>query len=174
MSEIVSSVSSGIQRLLPRHHGLLRLVLTGNFSRSQMATTLGYTPENISLIIDSPLFQMELARRRKDQERTENIAVRDSITMARDLLNKVALPAVETMERVMAFGMGDNDKLQLDAADKILKYAFPRNAETRGASLVQQVVVLSDDKLRRLSEALSESGLTSGNHIVSTQEANAI
>jgi hypothetical protein len=166
----VTVQSQGIQRLLPRHHGLLSLVLTGNFSRGQMATMLGYTPENVSLVIDSPIFQMELARRRKDQERTENIAIRDGITMAKDRLNQTALAAVEKMEQTL---LSADEKLSLDAADKILKYAFPRNAETRGASLVQQVVVLSDDKLRRLSEALSESGLTSGNHIVSTQEANA-
>lgn len=169
MSEI-SVATSRIQRLLPRHHGLMRLVLSGTHSRQQMATMLGYSPENVSLVIDSPLFQSELARRRAEVEKTENIAIRDGITMAKDNLNRIAFAATEKLEHTL---LSADEKVAMDAADKILKYAFPRNAETRGGSLVQQVVVLSEDKLRRLSEALSESGLVSEGNIVSTQETNA-
>ncbi len=172
MNATVTPLTTGIQRLLPRHHGLLRLVLSGAYNRNQMAAMLGYTPENITLIVESPLFQLELARRRKELERTENVAVRDSLTQARDLLNKIAYPAVETLEQAIMGGSGMN-KTQIDAADKILKYAFPKSAEQLGSSLVQQVVVLSDEKLRRLSEALSESGLVTDSHIIATQEVEA-
>ncbi len=149
-------VTMGIQRLLPRHHGILRLVLAGTFSRGQIAEMIGYTPENVSLVIDSPLFQMELARRRKDLERTETVAIRDGLTQARDLLNQTSLAAVEKLEEALT---GPDMKLGVDAADKILKHAFPKSQDLRGAQ-VTQVVALSDEKLSRLREVLSECGFT--------------
>jgi DNA-binding MarR family transcriptional regulator len=157
MTQGTTQVSNGIQRLLPRHHGILRLVLAGTHSRKEIAEMLGYTPENVSLVIDSPLFQMELSRRRADLERTETIAVRDGLTQARDLLNQNAVAAVETLERAMAEG---DLKIGIDAADKILKYAFPKSQDLRGGQTTQ-VVALSEEKLSRLREALSECGFVS-------------
>lgn len=147
---------SGIQRLLPRHHGILRLVLAGSHSRAQIAEMIGYTPENVSLVIDSPLFQMELARRRKDIEQSETIAIRDGLTQARDLLNQNAVAAVETMEGLLT---ADDPSLRLNAADKILKYAFPKGDEMKGAS-VTTVVALNDEKLERLRSVLAECGFS--------------
>lgn len=149
-------MGNSIQRLLPRHHGLLRLCLTGMYSNSQMASMLGYTPEGIRNVIDSPLFQDELARRRKALETTEATAVRDGITQARDLLNQTAVSAVEKMEEVMATS-GDQ-KIQLDAADKILKYAIGKGDQQQ--EIQRQVVVLSEEKLLALRAVMDECGFT--------------
>src|SRR4051812_3472524 len=103
-----------IQRLLPRHYGLLRLVLAGTSSHSQMAEMLGYTPEGLRNVIKSPLFQDELARRRSISVRQDNETIRDGLTQSRDLINKTSVAAVETIERVMA--TSPDPKIQLDAA----------------------------------------------------------
>lgn len=163
-----------IQRLLPRHFGLLKLVLSGVYSNGDMARMLGYTPENIRLVINSPLFQDELARRRRETELTENLAVRDGLTQARDLLNQTAYAAVEKLEDVMVGAV--DPKLQMDAADKILKYAFPRGEEARGASVTANVVVLSAEKLEGLRAILNEIGVTSTDNppkpVIAEQDQN--
>jgi hypothetical protein len=150
-------MGNAIQRLLPRHYGLLRLCLAGTYSNSQMASMLGYTPEGLRNVTDSPLFQDELARRRKDLERTEAVAVRDGLTHARDLLNQTSVAAVEKMEEIMATA-GDQ-KIQLDAADKILKYAIGKGDQKQ--EVQRQIVVLSEDKLIALRAVMEECGFTS-------------
>jgi hypothetical protein len=150
------------ERLLPRHFGLVRLVLSGTYSNDQMASMLGYTTANIARVIKMPAFQDELARRRKAQNNVENVAIRDGLTAARDLLNQTSLAAVEKMEQVMATS-GD-PKLQLDAADKILKYAFPKGDE-RGSGNSATVVVMSDAKLDRLRQVLSECGFVNPDNV---------
>lgn len=146
-----------IERLLPRHYALIRLVLQGTMNHTQMAAALDYTPENIRLVINSPLFQDELARRRASMEKVEEHAVRDGITLAKGLLSKVAYSAVETMESVMLTS-GDQ-KVKLNAADKILKYAFPKDSPQSGNTAV--VVALSDKKMEQLRSILSECNLIS-------------
>jgi hypothetical protein len=122
-----------------------------------MASMLGYTPEGIRNVIDSPLFQDELARRRKALETSEAVAVRDGLTQARDLLNQTSVAAVEKLEEVMATS-GDQ-KIQLDAADKILKYAIGKGDQQQ--EVQRQVVVLSEEKLIALRAVLDECGFTS-------------
>lgn len=148
---------NSIQRLLPRHYGLLRLVITGAHTMEQMAQMMGYTPEGLRNVVKSPLFQDELARRRAVVERSENVAIADGLTMAQDLLKKTAVAAVEKMEEVMATSA--DHKIQLDAADKILKYAFPKDV-IKGGNAQTTVVVLDSAKLDRLREALNEAGLS--------------
>lgn len=145
-----------LERLLPRHYGVLRLVVAGTHSRTQIAEMMGYTPQAVGQIIDSPFFQTELARRRQSLQREENHVIANSMTMTKELLEKVSIRAVETLEGGL---MGLSNKDQISAADKILKYAMPRDAETRG-SVTNTVVVLSDDKIERLRAVLSEAGIT--------------
>jgi hypothetical protein len=138
----------------------MRLVLSGTMNQTQMASSLGYTPENVRLVINSPLFQDELARRRATLEKVEDHAIRDGITLAKDLLSQTAVAAVETMEKVMLTSR--DQKVQLDAADKILKYAFPKDTNTGGPQAI--VVALSDKKMEQLRSILSECGITSSDN----------
>lgn len=148
-------INVGIQRLLPRHYGILRLVLSGLYNFADIGRMTGYTAASIRVVVDSPLFQMELARRRQDIERAETGAVRDGLTQARDLLTSTALGAVETLEQGL---LGGVSKDRLLAADKILKYALPQN--DKNVSQASTVVVLSDKGLDRLRQVLSEVGIT--------------
>lgn len=150
-------MNDGIQRLLPRHNALLRLVLDGTNTHAEMARILDYTPQQVSNVINSPVFQMELSRRRKDQEVVHNDALRDGTTLAKQNLSRLALAATEKMEQVLCTTL--DPKIQLDAADKILKYALPKDGPK--GNTTNNIIALDSSKLDTLRLVLRESGYSS-------------
>ena len=83
-----------LKRLLPRHYKILSLCLEG-FRRTDIAEALGMSPVGVGLIINSPLFQDELARQRvgKNQDSRDIAATQDLDAM--NILQKAASAAAQ-------------------------------------------------------------------------------
>ena len=64
-----------LQRLLPKHYKILDLVLAG-WKQRRIADELGLSYVGVSNIVTSVVFQAELARRREEQNRRIDRALR--------------------------------------------------------------------------------------------------
>ena len=67
-----------LKKLLPRHYKVMELCLKGK-NRKDVAKEVGLTPRAISNITGSPIFQDELARRRKERARQQDQAAAKEI-----------------------------------------------------------------------------------------------
>jgi len=121
-----------LQRLLPRHYEVMRLCLLGYMAKD-IALTLNLSPVGVGLIINSPLFQDELARRRdskiKKEDDIETITAIDILEKAAptaaqkhiDLLSskseRVAQASANTiLDKVLQTKQGDRTIIQIDNA----------------------------------------------------------
>lgn len=144
-----------ITKLNARHQHILKLVLLGNYTQRQVASLCGFTPESIGYIINSPVFQAELARRRTTLTEQENAEITSNISLAAEQLKNATLGAVKKLDQLAHESSDEN--IQLRAAETILKQAFGR--ETPTGPQIGQVIVLDGSSLDFLRAVRQESGL---------------
>ena len=113
-------MKTDLQRLLPRHFKIIDLCLAG-LSRKQIADEVGLTTQAVSNITNSPLFQDEIARRRKKLEKEVDQEVVDGLKEARDLIiqnaKKAAQVHVDLLEE-------EDPRIRQASASAILQKAF--------------------------------------------------
>lgn len=65
-----TSQPSALKRLTDRHHGLARIIASGNASREEAALTMGYVPGRVSVLMSDPAFKelVNFYRNMKDKE----------------------------------------------------------------------------------------------------------
>ena len=105
-----------VRRLLPRHHKIFNRLLLG-FNQHQIAENLGMSNRSISLIVNSPLVQSEVARRRKTIESMENKSIAGGTERARTILDEASASAAQTQVNLLD---STEDRLKHSAAKDIL------------------------------------------------------
>lgn len=140
-----------IKRMLPRHFNVLQLILAGH-SYVTVAKTLGLSEKAVSLIVQSPVFQGELSRARKEQTTTEKLGqdVDAHLGKARSVLEQAVTKAAETQVQLLS---AMDPAIALRASEKILDRVL---GETKkGASVA---VNITAENIALLNLALKESG----------------
>lgn len=147
-----------IKKILPKHFEILNLFLEG-YSRKEVAQATGKTEAGIGLIFQSPIFQHELARRRREQEMGVDKDKRQDIRKARQMLEHAAVRAVEVHEEIMQGGEEVDRRTMQISAEAILDRVFPKAvaAPSSGRGGGGPVVIISGDKLNNLQIALGEA-----------------
>lgn len=136
MTQVVDQPRTGIQRLQTRHKRILDMHLAGA-RRKDIATALNMTPEGVGLIIKSPLFQDELARRTKALETNASEAHRESLSAIAAAKSEAEEELVEMMRN-----QENEPRLRFDAIRDILD----RNGVGRG----QQVAPVTHITVERM------------------------
>ena len=98
----------GIQQVRPWHRALARAVASG-MRPGEICAAYGYTPAWITRIMETPLFQAEVAR-------IESLAEIQAVDVREDL-NSMAPRAVEVIDECLD---GEDKKLKFEAAKDVL------------------------------------------------------
>lgn len=108
----------------------------------------------VSNIVNSPLFQDELARRRADQDSIQDEGHAKNLTRVRDVIEDNALKAAETQVSLLE---NENPAIQLQTSKEILNRTFGGPTLGEGGQKKASVVI-QGDQINLLLTAISESG----------------
>lgn len=140
-----------IQSMNGAHHCMLDLVLQG-FSNKEIAEKMGYTPQGVMQVINSPIFQHELARRRGNREKVHDEIVASTVVEARDFLQSKALDAakrlVDKMENTK------DERIEMMSIREVLDRSIGVEAPPSNIS----VQILSVERLQLLQQSIQERG----------------
>lgn len=139
-----------VSRMLPRHFTILDMCLSGQ-NNALIAQSLDMTPQAISLIINSPIFQTELARRRKDIEKQTNQELANMPTRAKQLLEENSYMAAQV--HVDLCNPINDPKIRQVSASVILDRVMGDGKNQSHNA----VVMIGNDALEILRQALAES-----------------
>lgn len=163
-------MSYQITKLNSRHHNIIKMILIGQYSQVQIARLVGMDPQSIGYIINSPVFQAELVRRRDTLVQHENNEIVNNLALADEQLKNASLGAVKVLDKLANESPDEN--VQLRAAESILKQAFGREDAKGGVTQIGQVIVLDPRSLDFLRQVRKESGLEHGKFVDSTIVGN--
>ena len=135
-----------IQRMLPHHQKILDLTLAG-YRLKDIAQAVDMTTAGVSLILNSPIFQDELARRRAVRNEHTDTQASLQLTKARDLLEENVVKAAQVHVDLLTC---DDPKVRQTSADRILERVMGKSEDH------QTVVVLQKIDVENLQIALSE------------------
>ena len=136
-----------IARMLPRHFKMLELAIEG-YGAKEIAQALDCTPQSVSLVMRSPLFQSEIARRRDMREKVQDDVAASTVVEARAKLDSLAVEAVDVQGKLLN---SEDDGVALRASDSILKRVLDTHDGVEGA------VNLSVESLQILQLSVRES-----------------
>ena len=139
-----------LQRLLPRHFQILELCLQG-YSTKDIAQAVSLTPQAISLITNSPLFQDALARRRSERQAIGDEEAVQAEVEALDLLRKHSKDAAQVQVDLLEAPDG---RVALVSANSILDRVLGKAPPEAQSSA--PVMVLAEN-IQILQVALKES-----------------
>lgn len=144
-----------LQRLLPRHHKILQLALAGH-SNAVIAKTLGITSRSVSIVLQCPLSQSELKRRRENTDETDMLRLdRDAhLGKVRSFMEQEVGTAAETIVGLMG---SDDQNLQLRSAKEILDRVFGKVDGGKDGNNGVVNISISGDQTALLILALKES-----------------
>jgi predicted transcriptional regulator len=137
-----------LKRLLPRHFRIMELVLLGK-KQTEIAEELGLSNYGVSVIINSPVFQEELGRRREEQNaHADEVEVVRRLN-AREVLDRVA---VEVAQRQVALLESPDERVAQKAAMDILdRTGYPKVSRAEGQHVVASII-LDEKYLERIQE----------------------
>jgi predicted transcriptional regulator len=139
-----------IQRLLPRHHKILDLHLSG-LTTSQIATELGVTPQTVSNVTRSPVYQGELSRRRDDRNSESDDA------NARYLLEtkrRMELAAGEALDVHINGLKSESETMKHRSAEAILSRVYDKNPAQNSST---PSIAINTESVNLLIAAMGES-----------------
>ena len=134
-------------RLMPRHHLIIDLALTG-MTNVEIARAAGVTAVTVAAVVNCPLGQSEIARRRSAIESQANQGLANQTVLAKKVLDDSALAAASTMRTL------------LDSPDESIKFRSAKDILDRAAGMGQSgstVVVVNADRLQNLVIAMQEA-----------------
>ena len=148
-----------LQRLLPRHFKIIELALDGN-DRQTIAQVLEISPQTVSNVLNTPLVQDELSKRRANVTKKVDEG-RVAVAMeARRVIEDSAVQAALVHKEIVTKTIVDDSGSEVpfypapvrqSSAEAILDRIFERNGQQKG------VTVIEIDSLNLLNVALSES-----------------
>lgn len=154
-----------LERLSQVHLRMVELALAG-MSTKDIAEVTGRTPQCISMVLRSPLFQQELSKRREMQIEKIDQTVGSTIAAARAKIEGAAERAADT--EIELLGAPDHS-VRRQAAQYILDKALGTSREPTGAT-----IIIQGDNLNLLNLALSESDHMKGTSVLKEKVVDAI
>jgi len=140
-------MANDLKHLLPHHMRILDLTLEG-IPRPEIASLVDMTPQQISNIQNSPVFQDELARRRERRNDIVDRTSANALVEAKEKLTALSVQAVEVLES----HLGHQDaRVQQSAAKDILDRVLKKDGNE------SQSIVLNDVTIQVLIAAMKES-----------------
>ena len=141
-----------IQRLNARHFKILELCLLG-WMPSQIAKHLEMTRCAVSIIVNSPSFQHQLAMRRKAVNEGFDKKIIEDDLKADEILKQSARDAASKLVGHLA---NADDKISIRAAESILdRSGCPKQTVQKGAQhSIGVSILISDKEANRLVEAI--------------------
>jgi len=121
---------------------------------SSIAAATGMSTTGIGQIVNSPLFQDSLARRRAEQVRVHKDAELLGVSRAKTLLDESAVDSVNILRRLQVESQDETVKLR--AANSILDKALGSDAQSARPASGAGVVLITTDKLLLLQQVLDE------------------
>jgi hypothetical protein len=139
-----------LKRLLPRHHTILDMVVSG-LSNREIAAAVGLNHHSVGDIVNSPLFQDALARRRQAGSTSLDAGLAESSIRAQGILSEAAPLAAQRHVDLLE---SDDDRVAQASANAILDRVLGKGQDH---SSVTNVVVLEPGAIQVLQLALAES-----------------
>lgn len=140
-----------IQNLLPRHFKILELAAAGHDYRT-IAKTLDMAPTSVSLVVNSPMAQAELARMRRESKESTVLGLDRSAIQgkARSILEQASEKAANVQEELL---VNDDPSIRLRSSQAILDRVFGKGDEAKFSVSVN----ITTEQLTLLHLALKES-----------------
>jgi hypothetical protein len=144
----LESKSFELKRLVPRHFRIMDMHLQG-LDHASIAAQLGISRMSVSLVVNSPLFQDALSKRRAVITRETDAQTVDTTLRANRVLEAASHEAAMTQVDLLS---SEDERVRLQASNAILDRVLESksNPGTR-------VTVISGEMLEGLRLALSES-----------------
>lgn len=144
MSQSVQNLQLGYIR--PYHREIARRLVLGQ-KQSDICRDLGLSASRISIIVNSPLFKIEVCKLENERDK--------GVVDVQRTLQEVSPLALEVMERTML--MGRSEKLRFDAASSLLDRAGygaigKQAINISGMVKYGEVESLSDVELKKMVE----------------------
>lgn len=155
-----------IQRLLPHHFQILDMVVAGHEAKT-IAQALDKSVGSVNSVIRSPLFQLELTKRRAANSEVTIGGLDRSAHMnkAMSLLEAAGEKAANTLTDLLE----DKDpSIQLRSANSILDRVFHKTGDERNV-----VVNITAENLQLLQVALKESSYVQPNQRLTADSPDA-
>lgn len=152
-----------LKRLNARHKRMVSLILEGRWNQKQIASIMGLTPQAVGIIVNSPAFQDEVARRRENIESIEDENIANGLEIAKEMINREAPASVHKLIEIRDESQ-DHAQARM-ASSELLKLAFGREGGPAGSSgNLGQVVVMNADKIQFLMQCAKEAGIDVGSN----------
>ena len=135
-------------RLLARHKTIMEAVLAGK-SYADIAREVDCTPNAISMVANSPLFQDQLARMRRERDSTNEAVRASTVVRAQATLEASANQAATTQVELLE---AEDPKVRLASANAILDRVMAKESGN------VNVTVINTEQLQLLQVALIEAG----------------
>lgn len=117
-----------LKQLSPKHYRMLEMTLQG-MGRAEIAREMDVTPQCVSLVVNSPVFQQQLSRRRERRERAEDQGSGIAAARAREVLDNAAEQAAE--KHVALLGSEDDAIAQRSASEILDRTGVTRQAQRK-------------------------------------------
>lgn len=137
-----------LKRLLPRHYIMIELALSG-LSNKAISQKLGCGENSVCMVLNSPVSQQELARRRKGLEDTAKETHAQGINRVKDILSAGAVDAANSM--VSLARSAQSESVRRASCADILDRATDTGVKAGG------VVNITAENLLLLQVAIRES-----------------
>ena len=141
-----------IARLREKHRELLELALQG-LGPKEASAIVNMTPQGVGAVMRAPLFQQELARRRRRVENQNNDLASQRINRAKNILEDGAVKAAE-----VHVGLLENEDPRVAQGsanailDRVLERKPPAQAQAQGTQ-----VILSAGQINLINQTVKES-----------------
>lgn len=141
-----------IESLNPRHYRMLDLALSG-WTNKAIAEEVGLKESQVSVVLNSPNFQHELALRRKSLESHLESSLAEVTKTAKDTLQRNALYAAQKLAGLLD---SENEAIVRQSANDILDRTGLAKVLHQEINSKQAIVVLKPEDLSRIESTLAE------------------
>jgi len=150
------SAQHEIQRMLPRHYKILDLVLAGH-GTAEIAQAVDMSPQAISLITNSSIFQHEVSQRRQSITKSVDEQLALAPVRAKALLDRNAEKAAQVHIDLLDEDKCPDPRVRQASANAILDRVFGDSKNQKS-----QVVMLDVGSINILNIALKETESLAG------------
>ena len=139
-----------VQTLTPRHYQILDLAVSG-LNATSIATQLGMSRGQVSLILASPSFQHQFALRRKSVEAVQDNKIANELDDVKSELQASALAAAKKL--ISGIDSAD-EKIAIRSATEILdRTGYPKEQKVTGSA--GNTIVINSTDMKILTESLA-------------------
>lgn len=138
-------METSIQDLNSRHFKILDMCLHGKTNK-QICDELSMSPSQVSIIINSPSFQHELAKRRSQIDDLTNSRIASKVDEVHDAIKRGARAAAD---RLLGGVLSENEAIAIKSSSEILDRAgYPKISRLESRSVTINLTADDVDLIR--------------------------